>query len=888
MKKFLVVFATIACLCTGTQAQFLQTYTGDNYSGINGALLQPASLADSRFKYDINFFGYQKAIASNYAAYNANLFSSLSTSSSLEYYRKSLFKSYSYSDNDFQYLSAMVTISPKDAIGFTKRTRTVSNLDGMDQDVALLLYSSFHNAALTGKPLTSQKLSYQMVKYKETAFTYARVLSNEQNNFFKVGGTVKILNGIDALALYSDNVQVTPGAGTNVQFSNTNFSYGYSHNNGAGFNNGLSVGFDFGAVYEYRPDHKTFFYDMDGKKNIPRRDLNKYKFKIGASLLDVGRIKFKKTDKSGDFVANQNVAGMAAVNKNNAADINTFIVNAFHPDTTADKRSFNMSLPTALSIQADYHFMGNIYFAYMSYLPIYFKGDNSKTHNLMVNVVTARYERKNLGVGVPTMLARNGQVNMGLNLRIGAITVGTTNLSSYLIGQRKLYNLDFYVSLRSYLAYIMPPDRDGDKVSDKMDYCPLEPGLLKLEGCPDADLDGIPDYKDYCPHAAGPVVQNGCPDTDEDGVLDYLDACPTEKGFPINKGCPDRDKDGIWDVADRCPDVPGIQKNNGCPEEPIVCCADSDGDGILDRFDDCPTVFGKLVNKGCPANETGVDSQKKIEDAKQNKPENKVENKTTGKTPVEEKVEKSTPLEKDKVAPTTTTVNKIVEKTVSEKTTEKQVEKVVIKTTAEKQVEKVAEKTAEKVAEKQAEKTTEKATDKSIYSKVVPEKMVEQDTLVKPIVDRVPSDPIPVYKTVPIEPEHSKGNKKAKGKKHGLDVTTVMDTLSATVYFDKDDDKVTAKYYDDLNKIIKAMKINRTAKLIIQGHTDNDGDDEYNITLSHKRTTSVLAYMRKRGLMKNDEARVEILYFGERKPVIENTDEKKKQINRRVELKLIP
>lgn len=867
MKKKLLFIAAIVCLLNGSKAQFLQTYTGDNFSGINGALLQPASLADSRLKWDIYFYGYQKAIASNYGAYNANFFSNLSTSSSLEYYRKSLFKSYRYSDNDQQYLSFMITITPKDAVGFTKRTRTISNLDGLDQDMALLLFSDLQNPNLIGKSLTSQKLSYQIMKFKETAFTYSHVLSNDKNNFIKVGGTLKVLNGVEAFALYSDNVQLTPGAGGNIQFSNTNFSYGYSQNNSTGFNNKLSMGFDLGVVYEYRPDHKTFFYDMDGVKNIPRRDVNKYKFKIGASLLDLGRIKFKKTDKSADFVANQNVAGLLGVNKNDPGLMNSFITSTFHPDTTADNRTFNMNLPTALSIQADYYFMKNIYFGYMSYLPVYLKSDKAKIHNLMVNVVNARYEQKNWGVGMPIMLARNGQANVGINLRIISFTIGTTNLSSYFIGQRKLYNLDFYLSFRTFLAYAMPPDKDGDKVSDKIDYCPLEPGSLALKGCPDADLDGIPDYKDYCPHAAGPVIQNGCPDTDEDGVLDYLDACPTEKGFPINKGCPDRDKDGILDVADRCPDVPGVQKNNGCPEEPIVCCADSDGDGILDRFDDCPTVFGVLVNKGCPADATGVDSQKKLNDAQQNKQDNKLENKTNDKPVIESKSEKSVPVEKEKTSTNAVKDNKLVEKTATEKV--------------------VSEKITEKVFDKTSlEKKMEKNGDKS----VIPEKVVLQDTLVKPIIDRVPTDPVPVYKTVPIEKEHSKekNNKKPEKQKHGLDVSTIMDTVSATVYFAKDDDKITFKYYDDLNKIIKKMKINRTAKLVIQGHTDNDGDDEYNITLSHKRTTAVLTYLRKKGLTKNDESRVEILYFGERKPVIENTDEKKKQINRRVELKLIP
>ncbi len=787
MKKTLLVAIIFFSLAYGAKAQFLQTYTGDNFSGINGAALQPASIADSRFKFDLTFIGWQTGLSSNFGAYNTNVISGFPTS--FKYYRKSIGKSYYYNNDELLFLSFMLTITPKDAIGFTKKTRTISNLDGVDQDMALLLFSNMDNASLYNKMLTSKKLSYQQMKFKETDLTYARVINDDKESFLKAGLTLKILNGVEAMALYSKDVEVTPVNAANVQFNNTQFAYGYSKNNSAGFNNNIAFGLDLGAVYEYRPDNGTFFYDMDGKKDLVRRDLNKYKFKLSASILDIGRIKFTKTDNSGDFTANQTVSGTGAVAKNDMTAINTFITSSFQTSTTTNK-TFNMNLPTALSIQADYLFHENIYFGYMSYIPIWLRSDEAKVHNITTNVLSIRYEKRNFAVAMPISLVRNGQVNTGFNLRMGPITIGTTNLSSYFIGKRRLYDLNFYVSLRTYLAYPAPADRDGDKVSDKMDYCPTEPGLLSLEGCPDSDKDGIADYKDYCPNAAGPVKLNGCPDTDGDGVLDYMDACPDEKGLAINKGCPDRDKDGIIDVSDRCPDVPGIKENNGCPAEPILCCADSDGDGILDKFDDCPELFGPLTNKGCPADSTAMYNQKKINEEKQKK----VIEKNTGKIDIEKDQKKPVDTGKEN------TENNGKNKTVSK------------------------EKPADKL----------------------------------------------------------------KGNINPIDTTTVIDSPSATVYFDKDEITVTSHYKRDLNKITAELLKKRTSKLLIQGHTDNDGDDEYNINLSHKRAEAVKKYIINRGKGYIDAKRIEVLFFGERKPVIDNSDEKKKQINRRVELKIIP
>lgn len=824
MKKSLLLTCTALYFIAQSKAQYLQNFTGDNYSGSNGIILQPASMVDSRYKYDINLFAYQTAFSSSYKAYNANFFSNISNVSSFEYYRKSLTKSYYYKNEDMHLPSVMISITPRDAVGFTKRTRTISNIDGLEQDLAEILfnYGSF-NPVNTSAAITNKNLSYQYMKYKETSFSYARILRNENEHFIKAGAALKIVNGVEALALYTKQAQVTSVGGI-PQFVNTEFSYGYSRNTSKGFNNRLGLGFDLGFVYEYRPEHKSYYYDMDNKTNLERKDQNKYKFRLGASLLDVGRIKFTKTDSSHNFTVNStgvNIGGL--LDNNSPQSVNSFIGSSATQPASSNKNTFGMNLPTALSIQADYHFIHNFYFGYVSYIPLWLPIDKAKVHNIMMNVVTARYETRNFGAAIPVSLTRNGRLEAGFNLRYGPFTIGATNLSTYLIGQRKIFDVNFYISMRSYQMFPAPADKDGDKVSDKKDFCPTEPGTWALEGCPDTDMDGLADYKDYCPNVAGPLSLNGCPDTDGDGVLDYMDACPTEKGFPIHKGCPDRDRDGIIDIADRCPDVPGIHKNNGCPEEPIVCCADSDGDGILDRFDNCPEVFGLLVNKGCPENITGTDSQTRINDAKQSKPENK--------TNTEEKVEKTTTPKKD--------------------------------------------------------------TEKQTKSGTTSTNTIIHDTLVKPIVDRVPTDPIPVYKTVPIDPK-SKGktNKKGKGnskeQQPSIDTTTVMDNPSTIVYFDKDSYTLLPKYKRDLDNIVKQMLANQTAKVLLQGHTDNDGDDEYNNTLSYKRTIAVQQYIMQKGKGRIDSKRVEILYFGEKKPVIENSDEKKKQINRRVELKLIP
>jgi len=160
-------------------------------------------------------------------------------------------------------------------------------------------------------------------------------------------------------------------------------------------------------------------------------------------------------------------------------------------------------------------------------------------------------------------------------------------------------------------------DKDGDRVPDDEDQCPLVPedrdGFQDRDGCPDADNDGdgIADAADGAPNDPedldGFEDQDGIPeaDNDDDGIVDGEDSCPnepeTQNGFQDDDGCPDvgdQDGDGIVGEADRCPtepeDLDGFEDDNGCPDE------DNDADGLLDGADACPGEAGPAENRGCP------------------------------------------------------------------------------------------------------------------------------------------------------------------------------------------------------------------------------------------------------------------------------------------------
>ena len=69
--------------------------------------------------------------------------------------------------------------------------------------------------------------------------------------------------------------------------------------------------------------------------------------------------------------------------------------------------------------------------------------------------------------------------------------------------------------------------------------------------------------------------------------------------------------------------------------------------------------------------------------------------------------------------------------------------------------------------------------------------------------------------------------------------------------------------------------------LSIEGHTDSDADDAYNLTLSQQRTESVRDYLIAKGI---DMNRLSAVGYGETQPIADNKNAAGKAKNRRVEL----
>jgi len=88
----------------------------------------------------------------------------------------------------------------------------------------------------------------------------------------------------------------------------------------------------------------------------------------------------------------------------------------------------------------------------------------------------------------------------------------------------------------------------------------------------------------------------------------------------------------------------------------------------------------------------------------------------------------------------------------------------------------------------------------------------------------------------------------------------------------------------ELARLVDLLKNNPTLKIKISGHTDNQGDDKMNITLSENRAKAVVAFLIKAGI---SPARLSSAGYGKTMPIDTNETDEGRAKNRRTEFKVI-
>jgi peptidoglycan-associated lipoprotein len=105
-----------------------------------------------------------------------------------------------------------------------------------------------------------------------------------------------------------------------------------------------------------------------------------------------------------------------------------------------------------------------------------------------------------------------------------------------------------------------------------------------------------------------------------------------------------------------------------------------------------------------------------------------------------------------------------------------------------------------------------------------------------------------------------------------------------TIYFDYD----RALIRDDARAVLDGnaawLTKFRTAKILVEGHCDERGTEEYNLALGEKRAKSAQDYLLSMGIASD---RIKIISYGKSQPINPGHDESAWQMNRRAQFQVI-
>ncbi len=112
----------------------------------------------------------------------------------------------------------------------------------------------------------------------------------------------------------------------------------------------------------------------------------------------------------------------------------------------------------------------------------------------------------------------------------------------------------------------------------------------------------------------------------------------------------------------------------------------------------------------------------------------------------------------------------------------------------------------------------------------------------------------------------------------------ILITFDSGILFDHDSYALKSETRENLNELAPTLIKYDDTDLLVLGHTDNTGTDDYNLKLSDRRASSVSSYITTKGVT---STRIDEKGYGESDPIATNETAEGRQLNRRVEVVIV-
>lgn len=102
------------------------------------------------------------------------------------------------------------------------------------------------------------------------------------------------------------------------------------------------------------------------------------------------------------------------------------------------------------------------------------------------------------------------------------------------------------------------------------------------------------------------------------------------------------------------------------------------------------------------------------------------------------------------------------------------------------------------------------------------------------------------------------------------------------VFFEFDSSRLTPEATNVLQQAVEKFRQGGNPSIIVEGHADRSGTDQYNQALSKRRADAVKSYLQRNGI---SDSNISVEAFGESRPLVETADGVREPQNRRVEIR---
>lgn len=872
MKRYAAIFLFFLTCVGSTYAQDFMGIRESNYAGAKGSDWNPASIADSRYHFDATIIGLGTRFYNDYFFLNTRRdpgfwniqandtntaiteyanFEDFILPDSADYYMARDGDVFIYDNPQFtpirgffnleiDFLNVMLSLNEKYSIGAGFKQRTFLNIDHVSQELVTLAINDLEYTPLWNLDFRDELLNVSFNSWNEYYLQFAMVAMDKNEHFLKAGGKLKFLQGTGAFYLHADEVDYNFQSDSVANYIRGSFDYGYSANL-APFLEPLDAnynqvsGTDSIQTGDFFRSSSRLGLGIDlGAVYEWRPDWEEYKYEMDGR--DNMWVKNRNKYKLRASIAINDIGGMSyekgTLSRKFDMNVNLYDITIF--EDISGFRSFDTTI-AYLEEQGDVTYQNEDKDRFFMNLP---------THiNMDVDYHIWGDFYVNLGSRIGFQMDRDAH-----RVRYPTSIALTPRWEHPWFGAAVPVSYSQVMGLRAGLGL-----RAGPVMFGTNDLKPLfAPGndmnvrgfdfyigfrVPILFGHPkDKDGDMVSDKFDECIETPGVWAFKGCPDTDGDMIQDTEDDCPAEAGLVEFNGCPDTDRDGIIDRLDDCQTEMGLKEFNGCP--------DTDEDGIKDSEDKCPKIPGLAEFDGCP--DTDDDG---IQDSEDNCPSEAGPASNFG-CPELIKLH------------LVDRMGNIVSTTVPDDE-----DNFVFRN----------------LDHEQSYLFLLEGMDLSKADIQVILRNEDGDHIITATLEE---SGFYVYRHIESETEELDLMEEEEPELIVLneEEQEILKKAFDNLEFATAKAIIKPESYESLDELVALLEKKPVWNIRIEGHTDNVGSAANNMLLSKRRAESVKFYLTQRGI---SEERIQVFFFGQTRPIGDNSTEEGRQMNRRVEMTIV-